>query len=436
MLVGLSVAETVSWGILYYSFSVFIRPIEVETGWSRTQVTGAFSVALLVAGVAAVPVGHWVDARGARGLMTAGSVLGALLLLTFSTVNSLTAFYAVWVGLGVVMAMVLYEPAFAVVATWFVRQRDRALTILTVFGGLASTLMVPFATWLLQMQGWRGAVATLAVILACTTIPLHGLLLRRHPASVGQRPDGDPVGAEDKRWVPPEESSGLASVVAEGRFWGLTVAFALASLVTVATSVHLIPYLIARDVSPITAGAVLGLVGLMQLPGRLVFSSIRRNLAWQWTAASVFLIQGAAVAALTRSTSNTGLAVFVCLFGVANGMSTLLRASTLVDLYGPGSYGRVSGVLALFSTLGRAAGPLIASLALVALGSYERAFAGLALVLALAAGVVLVLRSHGSNHRVAARAEPPSGRVHPWESTNFWTRPRMSSRISRTRSSG
>ena len=81
MLVGLSVAETLSWGVLYYSFSVFIRPIEREMGWSRTQVTGAFSLALLVAGLAAMPVGHWVDARGARGLMTSGSVLGALLLL-------------------------------------------------------------------------------------------------------------------------------------------------------------------------------------------------------------------------------------------------------------------------------------------------------------------------------------------------------------------
>jgi predicted MFS family arabinose efflux permease len=345
--------------------------------------------------------------------MTLGSVLGTLLLLTLSTVSSLAAFYAVWVGLGVAMAMVLYEPAFSVVATWFVRHRDRALTILTVFGGLASTLVVPLATWLVETQGWRGAVVTLAVILASTTIPLHGLLLRKHPASVGQHPDGDPVGTENKAWVPREESPGLGSVVTEGRFWGLTGAFALASCVTVATSVHLIPYLIARDVSPTAAGSVLGLVGLMQLPGRLVFSSIRRKLAWHWTAATLFLIQGAAVAVLARSTSHAGLAVFVCLFGVGNGISTLLRASTLVDLYGPGRYGRVSGVLALFSTLARAAGPLIASLALAALGSYERAFAGLAVVLAFAAAL-----------------------VHPWESTNFWTRPRMSSRISRTRSSG
>jgi len=179
-------------------------------------------------------------------------------------------------------------------------------------------------------------------------------------------------------------------VMAEGRFWGFTGAFTLASLVTVATSVHVIPYLTGSGVSPTTAGAVLGLIGLMQLPGRLVFSPIRRHLAWQWTAAAVFSMQAAALAVLTRTTGGPGLAAFVCLFGVGNGMSTLLRASTLAELYGPSPYGRVSGVLSLFSTLGRAAGPVIASLAYTAWGSYERAFGGLAAILVLAAALVLV----------------------------------------------
>jgi MFS family permease len=393
MLVGLSIAETLSWGILYYSFSVFIRPIEIEMGWSRTQVTGGFSLALLIAGLAALPVGHWVDARGARGLMTAGSALGALLLLALSTVGSIPAFHAVWAGLGAVMAMVLYEPAFAVVATWFVRHRDRALTILTVFGGLASTLVVPLATGLLEIQGWRGAVVTLAVILACTTIPLHGLLLRKHPASVDQHPDGESAAIDSATLPRPAQSAGLGPVLADVRFWGLTGAFALASLVTVATSVHVIPYLTGEGLSAGTAGAVLGFVGLMQVPGRLVFGALRRHLGWRWTTAAVFLTQAVAVAVLAVSGGNASLAAFACLFGVGNGISTLLRASTVAELYGPDRYGRVSGVLALFSALGRAAGPVIASLALAALGSYEPVFGGLALLLALAAGLVLVPRT-------------------------------------------
>jgi MFS family permease len=389
MLIGLSTAETLSWGILYYAFSVFIRPIEQELGWTRTQVTGAFSLALLVAGIAAVPVGHWLDARGARGLMAAGSALGALLFAAFATVHSLPALYAVWMGLGLVMAMVLYEPAFAVVAIWFVRHRRRALTVLTVFGGLASTLVVPLATCLLGIQGWRGAALTLAVILACTTIPLHWLLLRRDPAAVGQHPDGDPTPPPAVTPVP-VALPGLGPVLAEGRFWGLTVALMLASLATVATSVHVIPHLTGRGFSPATAGAVLGLIGLLQLPGRLAFGPIRRHLAWQWTAAAAFLMQAAGLALLANATGGVGLAAFVCLFGMGNGMSTLLRASTLAELYGPERMGRVSGVVSLFSTLGRAAGPVIASLACAALGGYEHAFAGLTFLLVVGTCLVLV----------------------------------------------
>jgi MFS family permease len=389
MLVGLSVAETLSWGILYYSFSVFIRPIEAELGWSRTQVTGAFSLALLVAGLAAVPVGHWLDTRGARGLMTTGSLLGALLFAALAHVTTLPALYVIWTGLGVSMAMVLYEPAFAVVATWFVRHRDRALTVLTLFGGLASTVVVPLATWLLERQGWRGAVLTLAFILACTTLPLHGLLLRRQPSDVGAHADGDPLPSQGSRPLP-SARPGLGSVMAEGRFWGLTAAFSIASLATVATSVHVIPYLAGKGVSAAAAGSVLALIGLMQLPGRLLFASFRRRLGWEWTAAVVYLMQGAAVLLLLVGTSGPVLAAFVCLFGMGNGMATLLRASTLVELYGIERYGRVGGVVSFCSTVGRAAGPVLASVVYAAASGYAPVMGLLAVLLGVAAVLVLV----------------------------------------------
>jgi MFS family permease len=405
MLAGLSAAETVSWGILYYSFSVFIRPIESELGWSRTQVTGAFSLALLVAGLAAVPVGHWLDARGARGLMTAGSVLAAVLLAALSRVMTLTALYAVWAGLGLAMAMVLYEPAFAVVAAWFVRHRDRALTALTVLGGLASTLLVPLATWLLQTCGWRDAILTLAVILAVTTIPLHALLLRRRPEDVGQRPDGDEVSAGAES-LPHGRPASLGAVVTERRFWSLTTSFTLASLVGVATSVHVIPYLTGKGLSPAAAATVLGAMGLMQLPGRLVFGPFRQRLSWQSATALVLVIQSAAVVVLAVSTSPLGWTAFACLFGAGNGMCTLLRASTLADLYGTARYGRVSGVMALVNTLGRATGPVLVSAVFVASGRYEWALGLMAVILAAAAVLVLVPWSLPQTHSAEAVARP------------------------------
>ena len=94
LVLALGVTETVSYGILQYAFPVFIAPMGAELGWSMAAVTGAFSLATLVSAAAAVPAGRWVDRHGPRGLMTAGSVLAALLLLGWSRVRTIEGFYA------------------------------------------------------------------------------------------------------------------------------------------------------------------------------------------------------------------------------------------------------------------------------------------------------------------------------------------------------
>lgn len=192
LVVTLGVTATVSYGILSYGFAAFITPMGADLGWSKTQITGAFSLAQLVAGASAIPVGRWVDRHGARALMTAGSLLASALLVAWSRVESLLAFYAVWALMGVAMAAVLYEPAFAVIATWFRVRRSRALTILTFVGGFASVIFVPLATMLVATQGWRMALLVLAGIMALLTAVPHGYLLRRRPADVGTVPDGEP----------------------------------------------------------------------------------------------------------------------------------------------------------------------------------------------------------------------------------------------------
>lgn len=115
---GLSITETVSWGIIYYGFPVMLRPMEQELGWSRTALTGAFSVGMGAAAVAALPVGRWLDRHGPRALMTLGSCLGVALVLVWAHVHTLPALYFCWFGLGLAMAATLYEPAFAAIVSW------------------------------------------------------------------------------------------------------------------------------------------------------------------------------------------------------------------------------------------------------------------------------------------------------------------------------
>src|SRR6266699_2343615 len=190
MLITVSFTEMTSWGILYYAFTVFLKPMQASLGWSTAQLTGAFSLALLCSAGAAVPIGRWLDRHGTRFLMTLGSCVASLLVLAWAVVANLTLFYLIWLGIGVAMAAVLYDPAFAMVAHWFRQQRARALTILTFIAGFASVIFVPLAQWLVQVQGWRMALAILALLLATITIPLHVLVLRRRPEDLGLVPDG------------------------------------------------------------------------------------------------------------------------------------------------------------------------------------------------------------------------------------------------------
>ena len=100
----LCVTETITWGIIYYGFPVFLSAMERDLGASRVAVTGAFSVGLAVAGLAGVPVGRWLDNRGARLLMTLGSCLTTVLAFAWSQVETVTALYAVWALMGIAMA--------------------------------------------------------------------------------------------------------------------------------------------------------------------------------------------------------------------------------------------------------------------------------------------------------------------------------------------
>src|ERR671935_803115 len=208
----LAVSETVSWGVLYYAFAVFLPAMQRSLGWSKTELTGAFSVALATSALAAFPVGRWLDRHSPRPLMTLGSIAGALLVLAWSQIHDLVLFYFVWAGIGLAMACVLYEAAFTVVTKWFRERRRQALTAVTLVGGWASFVFSPLSNRLIDAQGWRDALVTLAVILGAATVPLHALFLRAPPErTVQERPIAPSAAA------------------ASSAFWYLTTAFVLSS---------------------------------------------------------------------------------------------------------------------------------------------------------------------------------------------------------------
>jgi MFS family permease len=363
MLFTLAITETVSWGILYYAFAVFFLPMQNELGWSRSEISGVISIALVVSGLLAIPVGRWVDRHGTRLIMTLGSILASLLLVAWANLNNLFQFYLIGVGLGVAMATVLYEPAFVVVTTWFNRKRGKALTILTFIGGFASVIFIPLSEWLVQSFGWRNALVILAVILAVITIPLHALILRRKPEDLGLRPDGNlNDSSEIQSFAPVEDGTTTREALGAAAFWWLVTAFGLNTLIAVAIKVHFMPYLIGQGYASGFAALSIGLIGITGLPGRLIFTPLGEKFSRKLMVILIFFLQTLALLFLLLIPNIAGVFLFIALFGVGFGAITPLKAGMLAEFYGRKHYGSISGVMALFITVARGIAPLIAGI--------------------------------------------------------------------------
>lgn len=389
----LAVTETASWGVLYYAFAVFLVPMQEELGWSQPALTGAYSLGLLVSGLAAPLVGRWLDRHGPRGLMTIGSIVGAALLLVWASVEDLLIFYLVWVGIGLAMAATLYEPAFAVLAKWFERGRARALLLVTLAGGLASTIFLPLSAWLVEAQGWRGALFALAAILALLTILPHALVLRRRPEDLGLLPDGigpTRLPQEETVRAPDEPRAELRSVPLGAAlrgmpFWLLVGALSLGTLSQAAMYVHLIPYLAEKGYGLGSAATLTGLIGASQVLGRVVLTFLEDRLPRDAMMAGIFALQAAALVVLIWSRNPLGVLMFVLPFGAASGAVTISRALAVADFYGPAYYASIGGVVGMFVTGARTLAPVGAGVMSAALGSYAPVLWTLAFGSALAA---------------------------------------------------
>ncbi len=353
------VAQTTSWGLLYYSLPVALVPISKDTGWSVPAMTAAFSAGLIVSAFAGVRVGRALDRTGPRLLMSAGSVIGVLALLLVGTAPNFAVFAAAWLVAGFAQAAVFYQPAFVVVTRWYGTRRVRALTTLTLVAGFASTIFAPITAALIDGLGWRTAYLVLAGILAVVTIPLHWFFLNAHWSSGPDQPvHGGP--AQDVR-----------AVVRSGSFRFLQATMALSTLALYAVTFNLIALFLERGLSYRIAAIAFGLIGVGQVIGRIAYSALPSSTSAVTRTVVLTAAGAASVWALALVPGPAGLLVAVAVIaGMVRGCTTLLQATAVSDRWGTENFGALQGVFAapvtVIGALAPAAGPALA----VALGGY------------------------------------------------------------------
>src|SRR3569833_3911705 len=161
----LGVTQILAWGGIYYTPGLIVPLIAREHGWSMSFAMGGFSFALLAAGLAAPYVGRAIDRFGGHGVMTIGSLTGALGLVLLTFADNRIAYVAVWILLGVALSASLYDAAFGTLGRIFGAAARRPLTALPLAGGFASTVGWPATQFLREAVGWRGTYGIYAALL-------------------------------------------------------------------------------------------------------------------------------------------------------------------------------------------------------------------------------------------------------------------------------
>lgn len=365
MIGALGLGQIMSWGILFYTFPLLSGPIGTSLGADKDAVYLAATIALLASGLAAYPVGTAIDRGHGRKILIGGPLLGGTLMITLGYVSGTSQLYWVFAGIGIAMAMSLYEPAFALLAQRLGTRARAGITALTLWGGFAGTVFVPFTQFLLDRLDWRETT----IVLGLLHLSL-GTALNLYAA----RPAAAPTPPLETRDKPATGWPILRWALARRAFWGLVITNVFYAATYIALTYHLYPLLIERGFDAADAVAGFAIIGPAQVAGRvLVWLAGRDRPIRQIGCAIVLLFPLAFALAAWMPAEFIWLAAFAVLLGVANGIMTIVRGLAVPELLSREGYGTLNGAISLPATITRGASPLLAAYLWSLTGSYDLA---------------------------------------------------------------
>ncbi|RVW01870.1 MFS transporter [Rhodococcus xishaensis] len=376
----LSVSQLITWGILYYSFAVYMPQMHADLGWSIPAISAGFAIATLVSGITAPLVGRIIDRSGSRTIMALGAAVGIAGLGLWSAAHHLAVFYLALAIIGLAQAATLYAPAFATVIRHHPTNSRSAIITITLAGGLASTIFSPLAQILSDQGTWRTGLFVLTIGFALTVLPLNYSL-----------PQDDNRDATATNNEPAAKRTGNAQQ-RPAALWWVAVVWTLTSGVSTAFAVHIVAFLIDNGHGAAAAASIAGAAGIGKVAGRVLIAAgsrlssttmLRISLGIQAVALTVPLVWNTTLASL----------LMVTVFGATAGSLTVLRPILLAELFGKEGFATKNGEVQLITTISKASTPVLAGIAVAAVG-YTNTWLGLALIVTVA--IAITFRALGT----------------------------------------
>jgi predicted MFS family arabinose efflux permease len=370
----------VSFGsLLVFTFSIFLKPLSAEFGWSRESISAAFGFAAITVAICSPPLGSLLDRYGPRRLiLPCMAVFG----VAFASLGLLTPrlfhLYATFVLLGIVGNGTTQMGYSRAVSTWFDRRRGLALALVMAGVGTGAMLLPPLAQTLIHSYGWRAAYGLLGALVLLFGLPLTALFVRERPRAPGS------AALE-------LEGLTVAQGIRSRSFWILIATLFLGSMSVNGAITHLSPLLTDRGVSAATAALAASALGLASFCGRLLTGFLLDRFFGPRVGLCLLLITALGIFLLSLARSAPAGIAAAMLIGLGLGAEADITPYLLTRYFGLRSFSTLYGFTWSAYALAGAIGPVVMGRAFDATGSYAALLVLLATATAFSAGLYLFL---------------------------------------------
>jgi MFS family permease len=375
---------------IYIAFGVFFKPLLTEFEWSRATLSGAQSLALLIAGILGIVIGRLSDRFGPRMVMSVAAFffgLGLLLMSGLNHVWQLYLFYGVIFGLGLSAIDII---ALSTTARWFVRRRGIMTGIVKVGTGAGQLVMPLVASLLIAGYGWRTSYVIIGAA-AMVLLIFIGQLLRRNPAQMGLLPDGI-KGLQSQNSKLAETGFYMREALRTRQFWTICFAFLATMFCLLVIMVHIVPHVTDLGISSTTAAGILSAIGGISMVGRFVTGVAIDRIGNRLSMIICLILLILALLWLQLAGELWMLYLFAVVYGFGHGGLLTVVSPIVAEYFGIRSHGALFGIVFFSTMVGGALGPVLAGYIFDTTGSYSLAFWICISVAALALVLVLTLR--------------------------------------------
>jgi MFS family permease len=366
--------------LFVYTFSVFVRPLAAEFGWSREAISSGFAVAAVTLGVVSPLLGRWIDRFGPRRIILVCMTIYVCAIASLSLLGSgLWQFYSTCFVLGLVGNGAAHLAYSRSISTWFQRRLGTALAFVMVGAGLGAMILPVVAQSIISWAGWRAAYASLGGLALLLGLPLSWRYIRERGAVEN---NSAPVTHDGMTW-----QQGLRSFA----FWIVTAILFVSSISMNGAITHLSALLTDRGLTAANAALCASILGGSSLLGRILVGWLLDRFFGPRVALAINLITALGVFLLARASSFPAGCLAAALIGVGAGGEAAITPYLLTRYFGLRAFSTLYGLTWTFYAVAGAIGPVILGRAFDATGSYTSLLTLLATALGLAAATNLLL---------------------------------------------